>query len=595
MDIESLMDAIVRPVQIQHPTVHFEPELLLRLAQDAAESPSYLPLLQVTLEDLWRRGRLRLGAYFSLTDAIAQRADAVLKTRDLDGAPTEGRSDDEQRTILAILLEMVEVSLHDDTRQDLRRQRSYESLVRNDPLREELINDLIDARLLSSGVEFDAIGQARVVDIIHERLLYDWPRLKDEINQARTQLQQRARFELRLRDWRLNPKHVLEGFELSSALDLVTRDDVSIHSFEAQKFLQESQLHAQALESERQSTLRQLDVLANRAAELRIINEINTSIAELMAPEQVTRLLVYMIQQQFGYPTVSLLLRDSDSLVVQSSVGDTNGRSRSDARLPADRGLIGWVMRSHQVLRVDDTTQDERFVELLPDDARVRSVLVVPIMLRREILGVLDVRSPEIAAFGPSDEAVLSAIVNQFSIALGNARLLENEQQRIFQLNQVNRLSLAITAQLDAPQNLQLAADGVAMIFNVRQAGLILLGNHERQGGALVAIHGDPTPYDSDLTQLIFTRPELSLQIQQLREPLLVRNLRMRPEYAVIAGFLKARSIDDVLLVPLLVGQHSLGVLCVDATGREEGFGRADIELATMVAQLLTQVIKNLT
>lgn len=340
-------------------------------------------------------------------------------------------------------------------------------------------------------------------------------------------------------------------------------------------------------------TQRQKELLARRAEELRKINEINTYIAELMAPEQVTRLLVYMIQQQFGYPTVSLLLRDGDSLLVQSSVGGTNGRGRSDARLPIDRGLIGWVMGSHQALRVDDTTQDERFVELLPDDARVRSVLVVPIMLHRAILGVLDVRSPAIAAFGANDEAVLSAIMNQFSIALGNARLLENEQQRIFQLNQVNRLSLAITAQLDAPQNLQLAADAVAMIFNVRQAGLILLGDHEQQGSAIVAIHGAPTPYDTDLTRLIFARPELTQQIQQLREPFLARSLRTRPKYAAIFGFLKARSIDDVLLVPLVVGQRSLGVLCVDATGREEGFGQADLELATTVSSLIVQVIEN--
>lgn len=95
----------------------------------------------------------------------------------------------------------------------------------------------------------------------------------------------------------------------------------------------------------------------------------------------------------------------------------------------------------------------------------------MPVMLRREMLGTLELRSPDEGAFGPNDEAVLNAIVNQFSIALGNARLLEQEQRRISQLNQVNRLSVAITAQIDAPQNLQLAADAVAAIFGVPQAG----------------------------------------------------------------------------------------------------------------------------
>jgi adenylate cyclase len=340
-------------------------------------------------------------------------------------------------------------------------------------------------------------------------------------------------------------------------------------------------------------TQRQKELLARRAEELRKINEINTYLAELMAPEQVTRLLVYMIQQQFGYHTVSLLMLSGETLVVHASVGGVDGRGRSDARVPANRGLLGWVLRNYQAVRVDDVTADERFEELLPADASVRSVLLVPIMLRREVLGVLDVRSPHIGAFGPSDEAVLSAIANQFSIALGNARLLENEQQRIFQLSQVNRLSVAITAQLDAPQNLQTAADAVAQIFNVRQAGLILFGEHEQQGNVLVALHGEPTPYDNELVRLILTRPEFQQRIQELREPYLGRDLQTDPDYTPLTRFLRARGVHDVLLVPLLANQRSVGVLCVDATGRDDGFGRADLELATTVSSLLVQVIEN--
>ncbi len=340
-------------------------------------------------------------------------------------------------------------------------------------------------------------------------------------------------------------------------------------------------------------TQRQKELLARRADELRKVNEINAYLSELMAPEQVTRLLVYMIQQQFGYPQVCLLMRDGDELALQASAGSLGERPSATTRFGVGRGLNGWALKHHQVVRVDDVTRDDRFEVLLPDDARVRSQLVVPIVLRREVLGTLDVRSPEVAAFGGNDEAMLSAIMNQFSIALGNARLLENEQQRIFQLNQVNRLSVAITAQLDAPQNLQLAADAVAMIFNVRQAGLLLFGEGDQQGQILVAIHGDATPYDTDLTRMIFARPDLQPTIAQLREPELVRNLRQRSAFAPLRGFLNAREIDDVLLVPLLAGQRSLGALCIDATGREEGFGRADLELAATVASLIVQVIEN--
>jgi adenylate cyclase len=337
----------------------------------------------------------------------------------------------------------------------------------------------------------------------------------------------------------------------------------------------------------------QKELLARRAEELRKINEINALLSELMQPDQVMRLLVYMIHQQFGYPLVSLLMRSGDELALQAVAGNLGDALPEQARLPANYGLNGWVIQHRQVIRVDDVTADPRFVPLLPGDDAVRSELVVPILLRRELLGTLDVRSGVPGAFGPSDEAVLSAIVNQFSIAIGNARLLENEQQRISQLSQVNRLSVAITAQLDAPQNLQLAADAVARIFAVEQAGLLLIGEGDQAGNVLVALAGEHSPYDDDLTRLIFAAPDLLRRLQNLREPRLVRGLRERVDLAMLSGLLATRGLHDVLFVPLMAGPRSLGVLCIDATGREQGFDRADLELATTVASLIVQVIEN--
>ncbi|MBX0331043.1 GAF domain-containing protein [Oscillochloris sp. ZM17-4] len=338
---------------------------------------------------------------------------------------------------------------------------------------------------------------------------------------------------------------------------------------------------------------RQRALLAQRAEELRKINEINAFLSELMQPDQAMRLLVYMIQQQFGYPLVSLLMRDGADLVLQASAGALRGEVPQSLRVHIDRGLNGWSLQHRLAVRVDDVAHDSRFEAVFDDDALVRSELVVPIILRREALGTLDVRSPVPGAFGPNDEAVLGAIMGQFSIALGNARLLENEQQRIQQLNQVNRLSVAITAQLDAPQNLQLAAEAVAKIFDAPQAGLLLFGDIDQHNNALVALYGPASPYDDDLTRLIFAFPEAHKMVARLRAPILLRGLPARADLAIARRFLEARRIDDVLAVPLMAGQHTPGVLFVDATGREGGFDRADLELATTVASLIVQVIEN--
>ncbi|WP_124681998.1 nSTAND1 domain-containing NTPase [Candidatus Viridilinea mediisalina] len=76
MTPEELVEAIERPIQMRHPGKRLEPALVKRLAHDASRDAAYLPLLQVTLEELWRGGDLRLGAYHGLADAIQRRADA---------------------------------------------------------------------------------------------------------------------------------------------------------------------------------------------------------------------------------------------------------------------------------------------------------------------------------------------------------------------------------------------------------------------------------------------------------------------------------------------------------------------------------------
>ena len=63
MSVDEIKSAILRPFQVdtQLRDKQFEPELVEKLAQDAAEHESYLPLLQVTLDSIWKKGRLTLA------------------------------------------------------------------------------------------------------------------------------------------------------------------------------------------------------------------------------------------------------------------------------------------------------------------------------------------------------------------------------------------------------------------------------------------------------------------------------------------------------------------------------------------------------
>lgn len=219
----------------------FEDALLEKLADDAAEDAAYLPLLQVTLQDLWQRGWLKLAAYGSLASAIRGRAEHVYNYVDIDGQE-QPRAEADRSTIVQIFLDLVEVSLDNDSRHDVRRRRRVSAVAQTSPDRARLIEDLSSARLLSRTVEKAGDGSVEidVVDIIHESLIRNWDRLRAAIAEQRQILQQRRRFELALQEWLAHDRaadYLLSGIRLAEAEALNDRGSVALQNVDAQQLL----------------------------------------------------------------------------------------------------------------------------------------------------------------------------------------------------------------------------------------------------------------------------------------------------------------------------------------------------------------------
>lgn len=266
---DELKQAIQQPLRASEcaKTKRFEPALVDKLARDAAEDDAYLPLLQVTLQELWRKGYLKHGAYTNLTDALKQRADQIIEYTDFDvGTPGAPRAAAEQAEILNILLDLVDVSLDDDPRRDVRRRRHLQELAPDGSNRKELVQTLAHARLL--GIEAVPNQGARakgkadvnqnsgagggapqednpdvVVDLIHESLLTNWDRLKQAIAARREELKQRARFEQAVARWLAQAraaKYLLVGVGLEEARELQARNDVALSKPDALELYRES-------------------------------------------------------------------------------------------------------------------------------------------------------------------------------------------------------------------------------------------------------------------------------------------------------------------------------------------------------------------
>lgn len=78
-------------------------------------------------------------------------------------------------------------------------------------------------------------------------------------------------------------------------------------------------------------------------------------------------------------------------------------------RIPLGRGVCGTAAESRETQVVDDV---DAFPGHIACDAASRSEIVVPLVRDGQLLGVLDIDSPERARFGPEDRAGFEALAS---------------------------------------------------------------------------------------------------------------------------------------------------------------------------------------
>ena len=97
------------------------------------------------------------------------------------------------------------------------------------------------------------------------------------------------------------------------------------------------------------------------------------------------------------------------------------------------QGIIGEVAKSGRPLLIDDVRAAGVMLGTTTEYMRNRSMLVVPLRVRDETLGVMAVLNKQRGSFGPDDQSLLQALADQASLSVNNAMLTVEvaEQERL--------------------------------------------------------------------------------------------------------------------------------------------------------------------
>jgi GAF domain-containing protein/HAMP domain-containing protein len=164
--------------------------------------------------------------------------------------------------------------------------------------------------------------------------------------------------------------------------------------------------------------------LLNRATQTLVssleLNDVLTSILD-----ELRRLL------QASASAVWLLDEKTDTLICQHSSGHDNKAIRG-TRLPLDVGIVGWVATTGQSDLTHDALLDDRHYTF-PDDQALnmatRSLLSVPLRIKEQTIGVIQVLDSEPNRFTKSDVALVESLAATAAFAIENARLYNQARE----------------------------------------------------------------------------------------------------------------------------------------------------------------------
>jgi GAF domain-containing protein len=178
----------------------------------------------------------------------------------------------------------------------------------------------------------------------------------------------------------------------------------------------------------------------------RLLHHITTSAASGTTLEEALTSAVKGLQVTLGGDRVSILLSDEErkNLVVKAWVGYSE--DATDLNIPVGSGITGWVASHRKPLRVNDISQDTRYIQV---SSNTRSELAIPLIFRNDILGVLNVESEQVGAYNENDEEMLGTLAGSLAAIIANARLVDQIRKQAERERLLNEISSKIRRSTD--------------------------------------------------------------------------------------------------------------------------------------------------
>jgi signal transduction histidine kinase/putative methionine-R-sulfoxide reductase with GAF domain len=334
--------------------------------------------------------------------------------------------------------------------------------------------------------------------------------------------------------------------------------------------------------------------VTKRMMEAALLHRVSSTLMRTFNLERLLENILELLQKAFGYPHCAILLPDEETkeLCVKIARGYLQAAGEGPRTKIGREGITDWVAANRIPLNIPDVTQDDRYVKWVEG---TRSEMAVPMLVGAQLVGVLDVQSTEVNAFGEDDLRTLSSVAAQAAVAIESARFFREARRRSQEQAILFQASAAVLSTLHVGEVLYEVAKQMTLAIDATSARVCQWNEAERTA-TVIAEYATPRASQkeqvSDLGTVYSLEDPRTSQILQDRQPLTIS--LADPEISKdVRTQLEKFGGNTVLYLPLAVRERVIGYVEVWESRRKRHFTQEEINLCQAIGNQAAIAIEN--
>ncbi|MFM8552554.1 MAG: GAF domain-containing protein [Nitrospiraceae bacterium] len=300
--------------------------------------------------------------------------------------------------------------------------------------------------------------------------------------------------------------------------------------------------------------------LREKTREVDVLHRISESISGTLDLEAVLRHIVEMVVEVTRADACLLyLLSESREELILRASKNPHPKLIGRITIGLGEGITGWVARERTRVVIPSNANDDprfKFFHNLPED-RYQAFVSVPILTKKEVVGVINVQHKRPKRYQPNELALLTTIANQVGGAIENARLYTEMSRKALQVETLSQVSETVASNRLIEDVLQLIVTMTAQMMDSKICSIMLL---DPQAGELRIMA------TQSLSEQYRRKPSLRLgqsisgRAVQERRSIIVPDVTKEGDY-MYPEMARKEGLCSLLSVPMLIRDRAVGVI----------------------------------